>query len=664
MGADNTPRRRDICLPGSPYFPENSIEAFREALRQGADALECDIHCSAHGTAMVIHGNTLSKYAVDLLSIANPSTDTLQVHKFTDEQLQQGFALKDYGQTVTFVDGYSIPFDTLSAQARASLPPESTRDILTAKKTLLAHNPDRYQIPTLTQLLQLAFYANQQRMEQGMPPLKLNIELKGKGSAVAAISAILQFYRSTRGSHHVVRPEEFIFLGTRDVGEICIANALLRGHKTPGRDTPDLGLTELKAEFAAKHHNLFEEEYHEAQQIRGMFAGTIGKYQLEELASHPMATLILVLAYLELGHNPASLAHGAPYFLDSILTEPVLPNFRQKCFELAGRSKPALKESAAEFGKHTCTVASHIATSLHLPGEQDAFIQSRVHATFLTTNPGKHIKQALREMLGYFCDTTRLAPEQVTTLATDMIFKHLGAAKTTLMLSTGGLFGSDNVSNDGNFNIVGNIHHITAEAEHLIAESLTKYGYSGFDCSLFDYCRSFCDSIYNACASISPPIDPRTLTMGFTASNWKASLLEDSATTLKITMARAHLIAQQLGIEIVLKVDEPHSFGMALWEILLTLEGRLADRPIFPNGTDITPPNSPLHGDPDPAQELQTLQRAQARLERYFKLANIEHPIPKPPRVPPPALPDSPSTYYTSCSTGAPLHAPSLSASY
>lgn len=45
-------------------LPENTIEAFRKVLDEGADGVEFDIHISADGKAMVIHDDALEKHVV------------------------------------------------------------------------------------------------------------------------------------------------------------------------------------------------------------------------------------------------------------------------------------------------------------------------------------------------------------------------------------------------------------------------------------------------------------------------------------------------------------------------------------------------------------------------------------------------------------------------
>ncbi|WP_458096744.1 glycerophosphodiester phosphodiesterase [Roseomonas sp. WA12] len=46
---------------GATLWPENSMTAFRGAIAAGADAVECDVHLSADGEAMVMHDATLDR---------------------------------------------------------------------------------------------------------------------------------------------------------------------------------------------------------------------------------------------------------------------------------------------------------------------------------------------------------------------------------------------------------------------------------------------------------------------------------------------------------------------------------------------------------------------------------------------------------------------------
>ena len=45
----------------SGYRPENTLEAFELAIRQGADGIELDVHTSADGELIVMHDETVDR---------------------------------------------------------------------------------------------------------------------------------------------------------------------------------------------------------------------------------------------------------------------------------------------------------------------------------------------------------------------------------------------------------------------------------------------------------------------------------------------------------------------------------------------------------------------------------------------------------------------------
>lgn len=229
MGVLDKPR--DLLLRDEPFFPENSVSSFREGIRQGSDALECDIHVSRDGVPMIIHGNTLLRYSeykgnytgdnerlgetlgnLEDLEIksnkrgkgkrvteerveAKERLSEVKVENFTCSELQNSFSLKD-----------PTPREEGTFRPR-----------------------EQTEIPVLQDLLLLAYEENQQREIEGKPPLKLNIELKGEGSAVASIGAIMTFYAEFPNAKKYVAPENIIFLGRHDREEVAIANSIIKG---------------------------------------------------------------------------------------------------------------------------------------------------------------------------------------------------------------------------------------------------------------------------------------------------------------------------------------------------------------------------------------------------------------------------------------------------
>jgi glycerophosphoryl diester phosphodiesterase len=46
---------------GEGHAPENTLAAFREAIKIGVDGIECDVHCTMDGHVVVIHDDTLNR---------------------------------------------------------------------------------------------------------------------------------------------------------------------------------------------------------------------------------------------------------------------------------------------------------------------------------------------------------------------------------------------------------------------------------------------------------------------------------------------------------------------------------------------------------------------------------------------------------------------------
>lgn len=46
---------------GRGHSPENTLSAFREAIKIGVDCVECDVHCTKDGQVVVIHDSTLNR---------------------------------------------------------------------------------------------------------------------------------------------------------------------------------------------------------------------------------------------------------------------------------------------------------------------------------------------------------------------------------------------------------------------------------------------------------------------------------------------------------------------------------------------------------------------------------------------------------------------------
>lgn len=70
----------------SGYAPENTLEAFRLAMEQGADGIELDVHLTKDGEVVVIHDETLDR----------TSDGQGKVRDYTLEELKKNFLSQSY----------------------------------------------------------------------------------------------------------------------------------------------------------------------------------------------------------------------------------------------------------------------------------------------------------------------------------------------------------------------------------------------------------------------------------------------------------------------------------------------------------------------------------------------------------------------------------------
>lgn len=59
-------------------FPENSLQAFRSAIELGVDGIECDVHVSADGQAIIIHDETIDRTTTGQGEIINMTLDQIK----------------------------------------------------------------------------------------------------------------------------------------------------------------------------------------------------------------------------------------------------------------------------------------------------------------------------------------------------------------------------------------------------------------------------------------------------------------------------------------------------------------------------------------------------------------------------------------------------------
>lgn len=655
MGVTEKPRHQ--FFENVTSYPENSLEAFTIALGYGIHSIECDIHVSQDGEPMVIHGSKIAPYA-DLIStqgmdeksqallkewlLCIPSEqvdpksisldDTLQVEKFTTKVLQSCFSLKSYDVEIekTRLEGRSNFFDELNSKEKIALSSTERQVIIDKKDSLLKTNPQRHQIPTLTQLLHLLYDKNKARSKTPQPNIKLNIELKGKGSAIASIFALLEFYEQTPDAKEHVKPEDIIFLGKREVGEISIANAMLKNHTnfevSSHFEVPELFNHFMKTDSPSKKKVMLK--YHSERALLNLVVNLFAPhapFNRPEISDFTRNT-ILLMAYLKAGGKPGDFLN----FLKSIETPyPSIENFlvlknvplqlkhlanNAECKEQDNSywNKRRKKEVKC---KRALEDLAQLNSCLIAASTEDDYLKIKMRDLF--ANHLKHTVTQIKTRLDTYntkkknsADESECSEDIQFHVILQMITNQLKRCKTNLMLSTGDLFGVENlIPEDPDFNIKEGIVEITSGAKSNIKEALIEYQYDGIDISLFDYCGSVLDALEEAITE--GKLDRDKLILGASASNWRAAKIDNTEETTQKNIKnpyevpkRALDVVKVTQVPLLVKVDEPGCFHhlkneLARLEMAMELEKQIP-----------APTRGPLDSNnDDPFTYVDTVQR-------------------------------------------------------
>lgn len=597
MGVSEKPRHQ--FFPAIEFYPENSLEAFDIAIECGVSCIECDIHVSQDGVAMVIHGSKIAPYA-DLISTLGMGTkeqedlnewllcipskavdptkksisldDLLQVERFTAKVLQSCFSLKAYDVKAkkTPDDTKLSFFDELTSQEKKNLLPDEIKRIVDEKAKLLTAEAKRHQIPTLTELLNFLYNKNKRREGRVQPNIKLNIELKGKGSAIASIFTLLEFYEQRPDAQRYVKPDDIIFLGKREVGEISIANAMLKG-LVEIRSSARFVIPELFNYFL-KEDTKEKEKFKTKYRTELVFVRAVNRIFAPYASSNGQDIdnvtrgYLLMLAYVKAGGQPASFF---PFLESTIPTIEDVQAQLKLLWQDRGDS-----DWKSKFNKEVTCLLAHKNLSLlnsymQASTTEEAYLEKKMGPLFLSRQQPM-VDQMMRRLASYNdkpCDssTSKFIQEQKLDAVFKVIAEKLGCCPTNLMLSTGDLFGVKNLANDADFNLKPGILEINEDAKNTIKEALKDYKYEGIDLSLFDYCSSILDAIKEAITEGT--LDRTKLILGASASNWRAAPLDniDGMTGGCIkdpfeVPQRALAIVREIQIPLLVKVDEPGSF--------------------------------------------------------------------------------------------------------
>lgn len=565
MGVLEKPR--DTLLKDAPFYPENSVAAFEQAIKEGADALECDIHVTKDGHAMVIHGSKVFQYA-DYIGKDKKfhlsSGDDLEVEKFTKDDLQQSFSLKSR----------QSKFDTLdkTEKSKVTSNEQTKAEVVKEKTTLLKTDPRSHCIPELGDLLGLACKENERRLKTGQPPLKVNIELKGQGSGVASLGAIQRFYAQNPSAEKLLPPDQIVFLGRREVGEIAIANGILKGKK-------DFGTGELRDQFAeefladSSKINPLKEPFKKAAQLKENIGTVFGQYGIHgELPGElkGMEHQVVIKSYLDAGGNPKLLDETmhSKDFVGALKKQGIEDKFLMAAKENMGMKKGDLKKycepkelaktlNSEEAASNITTLTNFIGRERAVPESFDLYAEGAIEMEWRKKQVDRSVKMQLEQQAKLSIIKTNAEGYA------GILQKTEGTAKTNLMVTTGQLFGKEAIANEEDFDTKPSVTEISKDGQKRVYEAFTKYGYNGIDMSLYDYTPGLIKTI-NQGVNDSKFIKPDQAVMGITASNWKGSKTENSLTDPCFAVTRSEAISTQCKMPVLLKVDEPGMFKDAL----------------------------------------------------------------------------------------------------
>ena len=188
-------------------WPENTLAAAKAAIQQfdasdkyGGHAIECDIHVTADGYAILAHGPIAENYCV---------VDDAFIEIATKIGKPKDSKAKD-----------KLRFDELSVEYVQQL------TVLTTPYSIPdGYSSEDYRIPTLYEFLELIAVTNANRIKNNQFPLLANIELKGLGSGLATLQAIERFNQDQVSKKtSTINPAHIVLLGrVTETHELTVA---------------------------------------------------------------------------------------------------------------------------------------------------------------------------------------------------------------------------------------------------------------------------------------------------------------------------------------------------------------------------------------------------------------------------------------------------------
>jgi hypothetical protein len=564
-----------------------------------SDALECDIHVSKDNVAMVIHGDKLTTYAYFI----GPGSDERRFKededktcgRYTCEQIQSSFALKTFEKVYP-----KDPKWNEVGMPRA----------IAYYNSQLSKEPELHQIPTLRQVLELVADENSRREQTAKPFLKLNIELKGEDSSFITLATLAKF-NSDRLKNQLkpITAEEIILLGNMQVGEARIANGLLKHGKNfldnvaiPDSKsiTPELyaELNKLFGEEEAEYYYKVEAEdgwelYYYNNKAECAYVDKKGNIVAQQDLNKETREIRVLPDLKELFNRniPAKAiiidSQGLAFYIlkgqifegnmletsGVFIGEDLLKTIHNEYTRIGlGQIRPAsvdLKPNPnslfridINYFKLKRLIEMVIRSTGGVPAKYREIpknsgignIKQRVTAYQKSVDSSS--KSINLHVLKDYLRSLRL--EEFTNI------------RTTLMLSTGELYGRDAVIGD-DFDLRHHVWKISDTGRNFVRKCM-QHGYDGIDVSLFDFDESLISEVSDMCSALRNK-GLRTVApiIGVTASNWKGVAREMSPVTPQAALMQARRIAERLRVDILMKVDEPGTFKL-LYKFINSLE--------------------------------------------------------------------------------------------
>lgn len=552
-------KRRDAFIHGAVFYPENSIAAFREAIRCGAEALECDIHVSKDNVAMVLHGEKITDYAYYLSAedekpFMCPNSKDM-CRDYACSEIQHQFVLKGpveyYTKNVLSEDLTDDENDQQKQEREIQL----REAVKKARKDCTDTNT--YRIPTLTELLTLVAEENQKE-ERHARPLLLNIELKGFKSGFISLHTIMNFNASQLAANQpTIAPAHIVLLGRISIGEIVIAkNIIQKGDNVMAKIAKgeEIG-HDILSQIASGEREL--RRYESQHDWRLIFAKNIKDISDILMADtsksikpiFPAKTIIFVESnqcYFCLGDKLAR--YGSP-----------------ENYSVTLKGDMILDDLEIDFGeKKWIDPVASTSISLDTVFAIKQAILDKVDPEFLCKYASieqKNTSGKVFEFINSFLQPTKKSKElksvqeERVTKCLSQMNQSLCGIRTNVMLSTGELYGELTLlPGSEDFDIKPGVMGISNNGVSLL-NFCFEGGYDGIDISLFDVDELIIERI-NHFKNHSQ----RDFIMGVTAANWKGTTREGSPTKPFVAVMMALELSKRLGMDILMKVDEPGFF--------------------------------------------------------------------------------------------------------